>query len=105
MPYQITVALPDGKEFEFNIVDSDLAGLGRDGANVWLDNEWIALECAPLSPVGKVLLLDKMLSIAKYSGARRFQHDAHWGRQFARCVAVLLDRPAVRVDVPELSVG
>jgi hypothetical protein len=105
MAFQVTVSLGGGKEFEFSIVHSDMAGLSRDAANLWLDNEWANLECEPLNPVGKILMLDKILSVAKYGGARRFERDENWARQYARCVALLLDRPAVRVDVPELRVG
>lgn len=105
MAFQVTVSLGGGREFEFNIVLTDLAGLSRDAAHLWLDKEWLDLECEPLNPVGKILMLDKILSVAKCGGARRFEGDETWARQYARCVALLLDRPAVRVDVPELRVG
>lgn len=105
MAYQVTVVFPRGKEFEIKLLESDLIGCSRDSANVWLDREWVALECEPLNPVGKILLLDKILGVAKYGGAKRFAEDDHWARQFGRCVALLLERPMVRVDVADLKVG
>jgi hypothetical protein len=105
MSYQVTVAFSGGKEHEIHLLESDLIGLTPDRAHLWLDEEWIALECEPLNPVGKILLLDKILSVAKYGGEKRFIQNDEWARQFARCVALLLDRPAIRVDVAALVVG
>jgi hypothetical protein len=105
MSYQVTVAFSGGKELEIHLLESDLIGLTPDRAHLWLDEEWIALECEPLNPVGKILLLDKILSVAKYGGEKRFVQNDEWARQFARCVALLLDRPAIRVDVAALIVG
>jgi hypothetical protein len=105
MAYQVTVAFRGGKEYEIRLLDSDLIGLSRDRAHLWLDEEWSALECEPMNPMGKILLLDKILGIAKYAGEKRFAEDIDWARQFGRCVALMLDRPAIRVDVAGLRVG
>lgn len=105
MAYQITVAFGQNKEYEINVLDSDLIGLTRDRAELWLDDEWVDLDCQPMNPVGKLLLLDRILGVAKYGGEKRFAQATDWSRQYARCVALLLDRPAVRVDVAGLTVG
>lgn len=105
MAYQITVAFGGGKEFELNVLETDLIGMTRGRADLWLDEEWVDLDCQPFNPVGKILALDKILGVAKYAGERRFERNAEWARQYARCVALLLDRPAIRVDVAELRVG
>lgn len=81
------------------------AGPTREEANRWLDLQWEALECEPSNPMGKVLLLDKILGIAKYGGEKRFAADGEWTQQFANAVATMLERPVVRVDVADRVVG
>lgn len=81
------------------------AGPTREAANRWLDLQWGALECEPSNPMGKVLLLDKILGIARYGGEQRFAAGGEWPQQFADAVAAVLERPVVRVDVADRVVG
>jgi hypothetical protein len=41
----------------------------------------------------------RVMSVAKYSGARRFRTDPAWGALYARHTAALLGRDSVRVDL------
>ena len=59
----------------------------------------------PDQPDGQGLILDVILNVAKYGGEQRFAQGGAWARQFASCVAVALDRPVVRIDVPGFVVG
>lgn len=79
--------------------------LPREAANRWLEEQWLALECEPSHPMGKVLTLDRILGIAKYAGEKRFAQPDAWTQQYAEAVAGVLERPAVRVDVAENVVG
>lgn len=81
------------------------AAPSREEANHWLNAQWDELECEPANPMGKVLVLDKILCVAKYGGEKRFAEPGDWARQYADAVATLLDRPVVRVDVAERVVG
>lgn len=81
------------------------AGASREEANRWLDAQWEELECEPYNPMGKVLLLDKILCIAKYGGEKRFAETGDWAKRYAEVVATLLERPVVRVDVADRVVG
>ena len=81
------------------------AGQSREEANLWLDKQWEALECEPYNPMGKVLVLDKILSIAKYGGEKRFAAGGEWAESYARAVIAVLERPVVRVDVADRKVG
>jgi hypothetical protein len=81
------------------------ANPSRDEANRWLDEQWAALECEPANPLGKVLVLDRILGIAQYAGEKRFAHPGEWVQQFANAVATILNRPAIRVDVADRVVG
>jgi hypothetical protein len=105
MPSQVVVAFARGNEYEFHVSDQDIAACGREEGNRWLDQEWVDLDCIPTNPVGKILLLDKVLCVAKYAGERQFTRNAEWAKLYARAVASVLDRPSIRVDVGEHQVG
>ena len=81
------------------------AELSREEANRWLNAQWEELECEPSNPMGKVLVLDKILSVAKYGGEKRFASPGEWSQRYADVVATVLERPVVRVDVAEHVVG
>lgn len=80
-------------------------GMSREDANLWLDAQWEALECEPTHPMGKVLILDRILGIAQYAGEKQFSAAGEWARHYADAVAVVLARPAVRIDVADRIVG
>ena len=103
--YTVTVAFRDDKEYEFHVHAEDIAGLTRDSAREWLHEEFEELECTPSNPVGKVLILDVILNVAKYGGESRFEQASDWAKRFAVITAAALDRPAIRVDVSAFVVG
>ncbi|ATE61916.1 hypothetical protein [Thauera sinica] len=105
MSYQVIVSFGAGREYEFAVHDAEVAGLTKDQARAWLAQEFDALECTPSNPMGKVLVLDMILNVAKYGGEPRFQQAGDWARQFARAAAAVLERPAIRVDVKGFVVG
>jgi hypothetical protein len=82
-----------------------LAGQTAEQARRWFDTEFNSLECEPSNPVGKVLIIDKILNVAKYGGEQRFKDKKEWSRQFARNAALALARDTIRVDVAEFSIG
>lgn len=77
----------------------------REEATRWLDAQWEELECEPSNPMGKVLLLDKILGIAQYAGEKSFAAPGDWSQHYAEAVASVLNRPAVRVDIADRVVG
>ncbi|CAG2127594.1 hypothetical protein [Cupriavidus plantarum] len=105
MARTLTVVFNNGKEFEFTLTEAELAGIGEDAAWRWFDREYAELDCQASSPVGKVLVIDKILNVARFSGERRFSGDAAWAQEFARHAGRLLDRDKVRVDVGNASIG
>ena len=96
---QVTVSFGPTEEFEFQFAASDPGNPTAEQARAWFDREFVALECDLPSPVGKVLSADRVLSVAKYSGARRFRADPAWGAVYARNTAAPLGRDSVRVDL------
>lgn len=105
MLYTVIVSYGPNSEYEFKFPDQDVHPLSREEASHWLHGEFEAMECASRNPVGKILLLDVILDVAKYGGEARFAAGGDWARRFALCCAVALRRGTVRVDVPNLMVG
>jgi hypothetical protein len=105
MTQEVVVAFGEWKRYEFRVPDGELPRVTGDEAQGWLDDEWTALECEPARPSGKLLLLDKILGIARQAGEGRFAEHGDWARAFARNVAAVLQRPVVLVDVPGNRVG
>lgn len=105
MSQVVIVAFGPEREFELTVSDVDTAGLKKDEARAWLAKEFETLECTPSNPMGKVLVLDMILNVAKYGGEARFAENGPWAQRFAAVTAVALDRPVVRVDIPSFTVG
>ena len=105
MSRHVIVSFGADTEFEYKIPIAELAGHSADSARQWFDREFVALECDVPSPIGKVLIADRVLSVAKYAGAERFREQPGWANEFARNTATMLDRDLVRVDVPNYTVG
>ena len=99
---EVSVQLAGNQEFRF-----DLAGaepMGHEEARRWLDDQFTALDCEPLRASGKVLLADKVLTVA-HAGGAALLGDPSWSRDFARAASAALARPVVRVDVPGMAVS
>jgi len=105
MARTLTVVFGTGKEFGFTIGDAELAAVTEDAGWRWFDREYAELDCQASSPVGKVLVIDKILNVAKFSGENRFASQPEWAQAFARHAGRLLDRDKVRVDVGNASIG
>lgn len=102
MHSEVTVTLTPEQEFR-----ADLRGaepLTNEAARRWLDEQFTALDCEPLRPSGKVLLADKLLTVARAAGPGRLA-DADWLQAYARAATAVLGRPVVRVDVQGMTVG
>ena len=100
----VTVAFARDREYEFKLHAGDPLPT-REEAQQWLERQWLELECSTDNPVGKILALDRILSVARYGGEKRFSAHTAWAQEYAKAVAVTLGRNAVRVDVGERVVG
>src|SRR5574343_349869 len=100
MLHHVIVSFNKDTEFEFKLA----GGAPADEARQWFDREFTALECDVATPTGKILAVDRILSVAKYAGEGRFAAGA-WGELFARNAAGLLGRELIRVDVEQYSIG
>jgi len=105
MHQNVIVSFGSDKRFEYKLTAEDLAGYTGEQARKWFDREFQELECDVPSPMGKVLQVDRILSVAKYSGERRFRDHPEWAQQFARNAAVLTGREVLRVDVEKYTIA
>jgi hypothetical protein len=103
--HQILVSFGGAKQYSFHLAEADIAAVPSSDAQRWLDDEWTRLGCEPVRPTGKVLLLDKVLSLAREAGERHFADNDAWARSYVRNVARLVVRPLIVVDVAENRVG
>ncbi|HEX8989241.1 MAG TPA: hypothetical protein VF816_14880 [Rhodocyclaceae bacterium] len=104
MTCTVTVSFGRNSEYQYHFHDDEVGTLSRDEAKAWLHAEYESLECQPRNPVGKILLLDVMLDVAKYGGESHFAAPDDWAKRFALCCAAAMTRD-VRIDVANLVVG
>ena len=57
------------------------------------------------NPVGKVLIIDKILNVARCGGEQRFIDGKTWASAFARYTALALGRDTIRVDLDAFVIG
>ena len=84
MRNQVLVLLDKGVEFQFNVTQP--SPMSHEAARVWLDEQFTRLDCEPLRASGKVLLADKVLTVARAAGVALMQ-DPTWSRDFARAAS------------------
>ena len=101
MQSEVLVTLSPGQEFRLS---TEGPTLSNEQARRWLDDEFTRLDCEPLRASGKVLLADKVLTVALAAGTSLF-NDPVWSRDFARAASAALAKPVVRVDVPAMAVS
>lgn len=105
MQHQVIVAFGKDREYDFKFSSGDLAGRNVDEARQWFDHEFNALGCEVATPTGKILIIDRILSVARYAGEDRFRDQEAWAEQFAKYAALILARDLIRVDVANYSIG
>jgi len=105
MQHQVIVSFGKDLEFDFKLGHCESGGVASEEARKWFDREFVALECDVATPTGKILAVDRILSVAKYAGEARFRQQPEWAQQFARYTATILGRDLIRVDVANYSIG
>jgi hypothetical protein len=101
MHSEVSVVLSPQQEFRFDL--TGVVPMEHEEARRWLDEQFTRLDCEPLRASGKVLLADKVLTVARAANASLLA-DPHWSQAFARAASAALARPVVRVDVPSMAV-
>jgi len=101
----VIVSFARGREYELRITAGDKPLPPAQEGELWLSQQFDELDCTPRSMVGKVLILDKVIEVARAAGEKRFAADIAWAECYARAVLAALDRKTVRVDIAQNTVG
>ncbi len=101
----VIVSFARGRDYELRITAGDAPLPPAQEGELWLSQQFEELGCAPRSLVGKVLVLDKVLEVAREAGEKRFAGDIAWAEKYARAVLATLQRKSVRVDIAENTVA
>ncbi len=101
MRNEVRVLLDGGHEFvhDFEAVEA----MSNEDGRRWLDQEFIRMDCEPLRASGKVLIVDKVVVVAKTAGAAQLG-NADWLAQFAKASVGAVGRPTVIVDTKAMTV-
>jgi len=105
MQHHVIISFGKDREYEFKFGSGDINSSAVEEARHWFDREFTALECDVATPTGKVLIIDRILSVAKYAGEARFKDQKSWAEQFAKYTATILARDLIRVDVANYAIG
>ena len=105
MLYDVTVSFGKDRQHQFKFSQRELADSSPEEARRWFDKEFTDLKCEPSNRMGKVLIIDKILNVARYGGEQRFVDGKTWATQFARYTALALGRDIIRVDVDAFNIG
>ena len=105
MFYHVIVSFGKDKQHQFKFSQRELADNSPEEARRWFDKEFSDLKCEPNNPMGKVLIIDKILSVARSGGEQRFLDGKTWATHFARYTALALGRDTIRVDVEAFNIG
>jgi hypothetical protein len=102
MRSEVSIALESGQVFRLDL--DEVQPMPHDQARQWLDTQFVRLECEPLRATGKVLLADKLIAIARAAGPSLLG-DAQWSVAFARAAQAALAKPAIRIDLGEMTIS
>ena len=105
MLYHVIVSFGKDRQYQFEFAQRELADNSPEEARRWFDKEFNDLGCEPSNRMGKVLIIDKILSVAHDGGEQRFVDGKTWATQFARYTALALGRDMIRVDVDAFNIG
>ena len=105
MLYHVVVSFGKNRDYRFEFSEADLAESSPEEARRWFDKEFAELKCEVTSPTGKVLIIDKILNIARNGGEQRFIDGKSWATQFARYTALALGRDTIRIDLEAFAIG
>ena len=102
MHSEVSVTVDRNQEFRFGLEGHE--PMPSDVARRWLDDEFMRLECEPLRASGKVLLADKVLTVARAAGPVLLA-DPDWFQKFARATHGALAKAIVRIDLPSMAIS
>ncbi len=105
MVYHVIVSFARDRHYRYTFSSSELADGSPEEARRWFDKEFSDLQCESMNRMGKVLIIDKILTIARSGGEQRFIDGKAWASQFARYAALALGRDTITIDLEAFRVS
>ncbi len=105
MGCHVTVVTSRGERHEHELLDADLDGWDARKAQDWLGQEFEKAGCVPTNPVGKLLLADKILCLAKTQDEAAYAAPSGWTADLLRAAAAAIGRPLLTIDLGSHSLG
>ena len=105
MGCHVTIVTNNGERHEFELLDADLAGMDTRQAQEWLGQEFESAGCVPTNPVGKLLLADKILCLAKTQKESVYASPSPWVKSFVRASAAAIGRSVLTIDLGNHTLG
>lgn len=102
MHSEVSVSADRNQEFRVDLEGA--TPMPQDEARRWLDDEFTRLECEPLRASGKLLLADKVLTVARAAGPGLLS-DQEWLNSFARATNGALGKPVIRIDLQTMAIS
>jgi|SRR5690606_3052758 len=100
MTGNVTIRFAADREFPVRVAQAP----PREAAVRWLEEEFVRLGAEPLRASGKILLADRLLSIATAAGADTFETDPAWAESYAANALAALGHDVVTVDLEAMRV-
>ncbi len=91
------------KDYEFFVHDN--SDTVQEEARAWFSDKWVELECEPIRQSGKVLLLDRILSVVDALGQHWFEDHPEEAQELVEKAVLALDSPVVVIDLPGASIS
>ena len=102
MHSEVSVSWGEAAIYRFDLEEQP--PMTHEAARAWLDEQFVALDCEPLRPTGKLLLADKVMVVARDAGPQRLS-DPEWGSTFARAAAATLGKPIIHMDLASMTLA
>jgi len=89
-------------ELPVDVVTSTLASMH---AREWFEDNWVRLGCEPTRTSGKVLLLDKVLSVTEALGYALLSQSEGHAYELATQAALALNKPVITINLMDQTVA
>lgn len=105
MASHVAVVFADGQRVDYELSDAEVARFDRVTAHEWLGEQFEIAGCVPSNPVGKLLMADRIVGLAKEQSRRDFDPPTPWLKDFLAATAAALQTPVVTIDLGSDSIG
>jgi hypothetical protein len=96
---QVSIVLRNGERHDIHVSAADLAAFDKSSAREFIGEAFDAAGLETPNPVGKILLVDQILMLARERKAADWVQAGASVRQFLAAVLQSLDRPTVTIDL------